>query len=263
MSRVTPAASPAQSAGNGDGTSLVRATMDAVTGHIREQGLRVGDSLPGEGHFADTLGVSRAVIREAFGALAALKLIDVGNGRKPRVGAIDGSVIATAVEHGISTAQISVSDVWDVRRTIEQRTAALAATKRTDEEARRILELVDAMARDCDDLDVMSRHDIDFHSAIARASHNELFVQIVASFGPLMQVAVPVAWRTRRTERQKKTTINRHRAVARAIHERDAEGAAAAMNAHFDSSIDDLLKAGPINEVPVLGHGVDSPGKRR
>jgi DNA-binding FadR family transcriptional regulator len=45
--------------------------MNAVTGYIRDQRLRVGDTLPGEAHFAELLGVSRAVMREAFGALAA------------------------------------------------------------------------------------------------------------------------------------------------------------------------------------------------
>src|ERR1700761_716157 len=116
----------------GDGASLVQRAMRAVTDHIRSKALRVGETLPGEAHFAVELGVSRAVMREAFGALAALRLIDVGNGRKPRVGAMDGSVIATSLGHAVDTAQITVPEIWDVRRTIELRTAGLAAASRTD-----------------------------------------------------------------------------------------------------------------------------------
>jgi DNA-binding FadR family transcriptional regulator len=217
--------------------------MHAVTDHIRAQRLRVGDTLPGEAHFAEVLGVSRAVMREAFGALAALRLIDVANGRKPRVGALDGSVIATSLQHAISTAQITVPDVWDVRRTIEQRTAALAATARTDEQADLIGALPEAMATDKDDLERRTAHDIAFHNAIAQASHNVLFIQIVASFAPLMEIAVPTAWRTRVAKRQKQVMIDRHRAVAKAILNRDPEGAAAAMALHFDEAIGDLLKA--------------------
>ena len=101
-------------------------------------------------------------------------LIDVGNGRKPRVGALDGSVIATSLQHAISTAQITVPDIWDVRRTIEQRTAALAATARTDEEAAEIVALAEAMAADKDDLAKRTEHDIAFHNAIAAASHNNV-----------------------------------------------------------------------------------------
>lgn len=222
--------------------SLVDRAVRAVTDHIRNNALRVGDTLPGEAHFASTLGVSRAVMREAFGALAALRLIDVGNGRKPRVAAIDGSVIASSLDHAVSTAQITVPEVWDVRRTIEVRTAALAAECRTREEAGQIVGLADAMARSMDDFPAMSRHDIAFHEAIARASHNALFVQIVSSFAPLMEVAVPAAWHTRGTYDRRHVMIERHHAVADAILRRDSGAAAAAMEAHFDAAIGDVLK---------------------
>lgn len=226
-----------------EGGTLVQTAMQAVTAYIKDNGLRVGDSLPGEAHFAGTLDVSRAVMREAFGALAALRLIDVANGRKPRVGALDGSVIAASLEHGVSTAQMSVADVWDVRRTIEQRTAALAAASRTEAEAKIILAHAEAMAREYEDQNALTRHDIAFHNAIARACHNPLFVQIVASFAPLMEVAVPTAWRTRVAAEQKASILDRHHAVARAIVAGDPDAAAAAMAAHFDTAIGDLLKA--------------------
>jgi GntR family transcriptional repressor for pyruvate dehydrogenase complex len=229
--------------GRAAGGSLVQQAMDAVTGYIRAQQLRVGDTLPGEAHFATDLGVSRAVMREAFGALAALRLIDVGNGRKPRVGAMDGSVIATSLDHAVSTAQISVPEIWDVRRTIELRTAELAALERTDAEAAEIEVLAEKMAETVDDLETMCRHDIAFHEAIAKATHNALFVQIVASFGPLMEVAVPTAWRTRTTDFQRETTIERHRAVARAIRRKDPIVATMAMGDHFDAAVGDMLKS--------------------
>ena len=131
-----------------EGRSLVAQAVDAVKAHIRNKGLRVGDALPGEGFFAEQLGVSRAVMREAFGGLAALKLIDVANGRRAKVGALDGSVIAASLDHALSTDQIKVADIWDVRRTIEMRTAALAARNATSVQAGRIIALAEAMGMD-------------------------------------------------------------------------------------------------------------------
>ncbi|HZK99157.1 MAG TPA: FCD domain-containing protein [Caulobacteraceae bacterium] len=227
----------------GENGSLVDQAVRAVNLHIQSRRLRVGDSVPGEGHFAASLGVSRGVIREAFGALAALKLIDVGNGRKPRVAAIDGSVIAASLDHAVNTAQITVPEVWDVRRTIELRTVALAAASRDDAEAACILGLAQAMATDADDRAAVTGHDIAFHVAIARAAHNALFLQIVTSFTPLMEVAVPTAWSTRTTPRQRRTIVDRHLAVARAIESRNVGAAIAAMDAHFDSAVRDLLTA--------------------
>ena len=221
--------------------SLVRQAMSAITGHIRSHNLRVGDTLPGEGHFAAELGVSRAVMREAFGALAALSLIEVANGRKPRVAAIDGSVIAASLDHAVSTAQVSVAQVWDVRRTIEVRTAMLAAENRTDAEAAELLALVESMDGDPDELGQTTQHDIAFHQLIAHASRNDLFRQIVSSFAPLMEVAVPTAWRTRETDLDRQNVLERHRDVARAIANRDVVQAGAAMEEHFASSIGRIL----------------------
>jgi DNA-binding FadR family transcriptional regulator len=219
-----------------DGESLVSIAMRSVRQHIRANGLRVGDTLPGEHHFADELGVSRAVMREAFGALAALRLIDVGNGRRARVGAIDGSVMATSLEHAVTTEQVSITEIWDVRRTLELRTAALAALNRTPSEADRILWLAHALG-EARDLDEIVTHDVALHQAIAQATHNMLFQQIVRSFEEMMRIAVPVAWRTRTTPEQRSRVLANHMAIAEAIDAGDPERAAQAMDAHFDASI--------------------------
>jgi DNA-binding FadR family transcriptional regulator len=99
------------------------------------------------------------------------------------------------------------------------------------------------MGRDFAEPEKVMEHDIAFHEAIARASHNALFVQIVNSFGPLMSVAVPAAWQTRTATRQREVMLERHRAVAAAIERRDPVAATMAMSAHFDESIRDLLEA--------------------
>jgi GntR family transcriptional repressor for pyruvate dehydrogenase complex len=224
------------------GKSLVQVAIEAVNRHIRDAELRVGDTIPGEGWFAERLGVSRAVMREAYGALAALRLIDVANGRKPKVGALDGSVIAASLDHAVSTAQIKVIDVWDVRRTIEMRTAALAATNASPAQSARIVELAETLSAEDDAQEATTDADIDFHLAIAEASGNVLFHQIVVSFVPLMRVAVPRAWVTRRTPEQRQDTLDRHRRLAEAIAKGDPDEAQRWMAAHFDETIGALLR---------------------
>lgn len=223
-----------------EGGSLVDLAVRRVREHIRTADLKVGDTLPGEGQFAADIGVSRAVMREAFGALAALRLIDVANGRRARVGAIDGSVIGTSLDHAVATDQVSVSEVWDVRRTLELRTAELAALNRTDADAAEITAAADAM-RAARDIDEITRNDIIFHQAIARASGNVLFLQIIRSFAPLMTVAVPVAWQTRKTPQARDEVLRRHIQIAQAISDRDGGSASTLMIDHFDVSIGSVL----------------------
>ncbi len=226
-----------------DSGSLVHKAVQAIRAYIRDHNLKVGDPVPSEGSFAAELGVSRAVTREAFGALAALKLIDVANGRRARVGAIDGTVIGASLDHAVSTQQISVAEVWDVRRTVETRIVALAAERRTEEEADRIIALAKAMRDVADDMTQMTRIDIEFHQIIAKAARNELFNQIVRSFSPLMAVAVPKAWQTRNTVELRDTILDRHEAIAMAIKKSDPVGASTAMELHFDTSVGELLES--------------------
>ncbi len=47
-----------------------------IEGHIREQGLGIGDPLPGEMEIAQQLGVGRSSVREALGALKTLDLVE-------------------------------------------------------------------------------------------------------------------------------------------------------------------------------------------
>ena len=226
-----------------EGGSLVDRAVRRVRDHIRINDMKVGETLPGEGEFAAQLGVSRAVMREAFSTLAALRQIDVGNGRKARVAAIDGSVLSTSLDHAIATSQVTVAEIWDVRRTLELRTAQLAATQRSDADARAILEHAEAMAAARHDLTLLIRHDIAFHHAIARASGNALFHNIIRSFEALMAVAVPTAWQTRATEDQRQSVLDQHRRLALTIADRDATAAHDEMNRHFDTSVGDLFTA--------------------
>ncbi|WP_411341358.1 FCD domain-containing protein [Sphingopyxis sp. J-6] len=221
--------------------SLVERAMDFVRDHIRDHDLKVGDTLPGEGSFAAEMGVSRPVMREAFGALAALRLVDVGNGRKPRVGAMDGSVMAASMGHAVNTAQVSLADVWEVRRTLELRTAEMAATNRSEEQARAILAAAHGLAIEGDEA-ARTAADTAFHQTIAAASGNPLFYQIVRSFEELMERAIPRAWQGRTTEAEREETLALHREVAEAIAAREPARARIAMERHFANSVGELLR---------------------
>ncbi len=224
--------------------NLTHSVFAAVAAHIRTHDLRMGDALPSESAVASMVGVSRTVVREAFGALSALKLIDVGNGRRARVGVIDGSVMALPLGHAVDTAQVSVPQVWDVRRALERRTAVLAAMRRTDAEARAIRDHARALRRAGDDLPTQTEHDIAFHAAIASATRNPMFALLIASFADLMRETCPIGWRSRRTEADRLAVFDQHDCIAEAIAAHDPVAAEAAMDAHFELSLRALSNSG-------------------
>ncbi|MDW6021740.1 FadR/GntR family transcriptional regulator [Mesorhizobium sp. BAC0120] len=227
-------------------SSLVSRVIHGIRTLIRSEGLRIGDPLPSESAIGEQLGVSRAVVREAYRSMAALKLIDVGNGRRARVSAVDHEVLALVIDHGVQTAQVSIQQILDVRRTIEMRTVGLAALRRSEKEAREIAALAAAMRADFLEADKVMEHDIAFHEAIARASRNPMFALMVGSFHVMTRQTWKIGWAARETDGQRYESITCHEAIAAAIEGGDRAEAEIQMAAHFDNTVKVLL-AGGIN----------------
>ncbi len=224
--------------------SLVSRAMKAISDHIRDQQLKLGFPIPSEAAFALEIGVSRAVVREAFRSLAAVGVIEIGNGRRARVGGIDETVLPIILNHAVLTDQVSIQQIYDVRRTVEMRTVTLAALRRTPEESLEISRLAMAMDRDFANPPVVKEHDIAFHEAISRASKNPLFSLLVSSFRVVTQQTWHIAWNSRPSDVERRDSMACHMRIADAIARQDTKDAAAFMAEHFDNSVKALLAAG-------------------
>lgn len=86
----------------------VENAIRAINLGIRRDRLRVGDPIPSESELAAGLCVSRTVVREALRALAALGIVDLGNGRRARVGTIDKDVLGLVLDHAVHTDQVTI-----------------------------------------------------------------------------------------------------------------------------------------------------------
>jgi GntR family transcriptional regulator, transcriptional repressor for pyruvate dehydrogenase complex len=230
--------------GEGDSKGLLGGIMDAVNQHIRDNGLEAGDALPSEHEFAETLGVSRAMVREAYRSLAAMTLIDVGNGRRARVSAPNASALALIIDHAVHIDHVTIQQIYDVRRTIEMRTVALAAMRRTDKEAALIAGHVEAMRADFHFPERVMEHDIAFHESIAEASRNPMFALVVGSFHVVTRQTWPIGWASRASDDGRAESVECHAVIAKAIAERDPRAGEVAMADHFDDSVKALLNAG-------------------
>lgn len=223
---------------------LVDRTIADIRAYIRENHMKPGDVFPSEHALADQLGVSRAVAREAFRGLAALKIVEIGNGRRARVAAPDATALSFIVDHTVYTKQLTIQQVLDVRRTLEIRTASLAALRRTDQEARRLQTIVKEMFEAIETPDKLMELDILFHEVIAKASGNSLYSIIVDSFRVITRQTWHIGWRSRATLENRTENIRCHERIAMAIVAQDPTRAENAMIEHFDSNITVLIHAG-------------------
>lgn len=226
--------------------SRVDEVSTAVLKMIRDGQMRVGDALPSEGALALKLGVSRIAVREATRALATLGVIEVANGRSPRVTAPAPNMLMSLVGHAVQIQHANVRQVLDARRVLETRTVVLAALRRSDEEARTLVALAAAMRRDIGQPEQCMEHDIAIHKVIAEAAQNPFFALFVGSFEEVMRSTWPIAWRARATDVSRMQSIQTHEAIAAAIAAGDAGAAERQMTTHFDQSQQALGTAGVV-----------------
>ncbi|TXS92130.1 FadR family transcriptional regulator [Parahaliea maris] len=224
--------------------TMVQSVIADVLRHIHERQLKVGDTVPSEGEFGQQLGVSRTVMREAFKALAAMNIIEVHAGRKARVKAFDSTLMALTLSHGLHTEQLTVQQLWDVRRSMEMRTVVLACMHRSEAVAAALLELTERMRATHNDVAAMTEHDIAFHEEIAKATRNPLFPVLVSSLTQAMRETNPIVWRSRTRSEEQLKVVDWHRDIAEAIRDQDPGRAMEAMSLHFDEALRGLVLSG-------------------
>ncbi|WP_072703524.1 FadR/GntR family transcriptional regulator [Donghicola eburneus] len=226
-------------------SGLAEIAMSGIRDLIRSQGLRPGDMLPSEAALATHLGVSRPVTREALRGLATLRILDIGGSRKARLAMPDASALSLVLDHATYSQGLSIQQVLDVRRTLEMRTVALAAMRRSDAEATELLDITTQMftALEGGHAELMEL-DIRFHSLIANASGNHLYAMLVDSFWVITRQTWPIGWRSRANHQNRRDNIKCHERIATAIMAQDARRAEEAMSEHFDSAVSVLLRAG-------------------
>lgn len=138
-----------------------------------------GEVLPVEQDLADSLEVGRNALREAVKVLSGKGLISTaprsGTKVRPRGewNMLDPDVLRWHADPDIATEKFML-DLIEMRGIIEPKAAELAAVRATKEEVAAILSAYDTMAGSGEDRQARLEADILFHSAILRASHNEV-----------------------------------------------------------------------------------------
>jgi GntR family transcriptional repressor for pyruvate dehydrogenase complex len=212
-----------------------------VTAHLErliiDSHLRPGDRLPSERHLAEQFAVSRTVIREAVRSLAARGLLDVRSGSGTVVGALPFDSAAESMglllNLGITSGRIDLDKVMEVRRMLEVEIAGLAACRSTPEDVAALVAILSEAESGLEDEETFVRTDVNFHAALARATHNELFLVLLASIGDVLVQLRRLGWRTPGAAAR---ALAYHRQVLQSVEAGDMNGARQAMDAHMDEA---------------------------
>ncbi|HBV86454.1 FadR/GntR family transcriptional regulator [Desulfosporosinus sp.] len=213
-----------------EGRSLAENIADDILAMITiDKKFAIGDKLPNENELSADLHVSRTTLREAIRILVAHNVLEIQRGK--------GTYVKNNQELNeefglkeLSTLQLGVKDLYEMRLIFEPQSAYYAAKRATDKELERILyygRLEEEMI-----LNKQDRTEVEqaFHKSIAKATHNEFMNRLM----PILYQAIDKGvLLSDSNEEMVQNTLNDHRMIMEFLAKRDAEGAKTAMKLHI------------------------------
>lgn len=194
-----------------------------------------GQLLPSERTLVEEYGSSRGSVREAIRALESEGLIEVNRGRfgGSRVIIPKRDRLVHLVDIFVRANGVSLSTMLDCRSAIEPMLARLAARLITDDELRDIEELHQQFVASVDDIKTYRAVNYEWHLRIARISENE---PLLALIEPVLSIASSsLEYERVTTPENRRRAIAAHTEIMSALHARDEQHAALAMEAHLTS----------------------------
>ncbi len=167
--------------------------VQEVTERLREQILAgvfdADGTLPPEGRLGLAFAVSRTVVREAMRILVAQGLVEISQGKVPRIKRADPAQVFDSITTFLQRSDHSLAHLVEVRRHLESSIAALAAQRATPqhvaamEEANR--QLIAAAT-----LDQQIKADVRFHTLLAEATGNPVFGLLLEPLAHLLRLSL-------------------------------------------------------------------------
>lgn len=180
-----------------------RAVVDAIASDIAAGRYRPGDTLPVEQDLCAAFSVSRTTIREALKTLSAKGIVSV----RPKTGTrilprecwslLDPDVFAWRMS-GIVDDEL-IHDLIDTRFVIEPEAAALAAKRATPDDRAALQAAFDAMTTAAYGEGSYVDADLQFHTRLLHATHNQFLMQLVPVIANMLRFSFSLSILSRAT----------------------------------------------------------------
>lgn len=215
---------------------LYESVTEQLMDLIKNKELKPGDKLPPERDLSKDLSVSRGSLREAFRVLESRGLImsKPGGGRVIRE--IDKHAIFDTENIILDLEKSSILELLEARELFEPKIVELAARRASSEDLNAIEAVLDRAKKEDtnenagEDYKWKTGLDTEFHLAMARASRNFVFVNIMKLHMDLLRETRLITWQVPGRKREQQLE---HEAIFEAIKAHDSRKAGRAMLLHL------------------------------
>jgi DNA-binding FadR family transcriptional regulator len=220
------------------GGTTVDRVASVIVDHIRRHRLRAGAPLPSEVQTSSDLRVSRGAVREAYRSLSSAGLVEIANGRSPRVGHLSNRSLTRVVQHALWTDQATAEQILELRSAIEEHAAELASVHRTSTDIDDLRHAVTTMrAAGSTRVDAYVKADIRFHEMLGRSTGNPLFGLVTSALREAMDTSIRASIAGRRSRAEFGRAITTHARIVDAIERRRPREARQLMLRHYAEAL--------------------------
>ncbi len=217
-----------------------------------------GDKMPPERELAERYGVSRTAVREALKLLQERGFIEARTGSGSFVARPGISSVTSSISVASQMSKGTLGDLLEARRCLEEWISVLAVERATQDDIAVIEATVKAMERaQSEDPNRYIDIDLDFHTALAAATHNPFFVILSSSLIDLIQsvrrVSVGVPGSMARAQ-------HFHESILACLKNGDREHARQLVADHLEQFRQDLEAAGLKNAHELQLHTTGTSG---
>jgi DNA-binding FadR family transcriptional regulator len=228
--------------------TLTEQTEQQILKYVTENGYQVGDVFPKESEFAEILGVSRVVIREALGRLRMMGFIETKRKRGTVLKSPDMFYgVKTIVNSGKLDLE-SLKDLYEVRIMLEIGMADFIYLRKTDESIKLLENLVAREeATDVNDLETLAALDIQFHTLLYKISGNK-------SLGTFQNLLNTLFTTYSRSKNWRNRQIISHATLVGILKKGTTDAFRSAMRLHLNTRFEDLEILFPKKEAVVVSN---------
>ncbi|HEY6537528.1 MAG TPA: FCD domain-containing protein [Candidatus Dormibacteraeota bacterium] len=218
---------------------------DSIAEAISSGRLEPGSYLPGERELGSTYAVGRSSIREAIRVLESQGLLrGDGRGGYQVMGA--GNLLRQAMALLVGIERVEVTELFEIRQTLEIETAGLAALRRSASDIDSLSSRLEEMAAGIGDPARYNAADLGFHRDLAVATGNRLTVRLMEAIRDSMSRVFAVAFHL---PGNPELSLNEHRGIAAAVGSRDCDQARERMRRHLERVGEGVAAEGPARRL--------------
>jgi len=177
-------------------TKISDEIVDQIKNQISEGMLKPGDRLPPERDLVKEFGVSRPSLREALNSLVALGFLEV-KGKRTYIKSVASESMLDPLSLLIKTDNQKIFDLIEVRKAIETWGAFLAAQRATEEDIKRLENILEQMGKAYEQGRSWEKQDADFHLGIAQATHNTIHTHMMSTIYDFLRESVARVFKDR------------------------------------------------------------------